>query len=69
MNISETGKAPHYEEIIREILSSAKGPITTENLAAHILQRRPSKARNPHQVALTKIREMVGRQLVYIGAT
>lgn len=69
MNPKPDGKIPNYAEIIREILVSVDGPVSTEDLAVQILQRRPSNARNPHQAALIKIREEVGRQLVYLDAT
>jgi Zn finger protein HypA/HybF involved in hydrogenase expression len=65
----EIGKLPNYAEIIREILVSVNGPVSTEELAAQILQKRPSNARNPHQAALAKIREETGRQLIYLDAT
>lgn len=59
-------KPPNYAEIIREVLTSVNGPIAIEDLAARILQARPSNARNPHLAALLKIREELGRQLVYL---
>jgi hypothetical protein len=68
MDPLETGKAPNYAEIMREILSSVDGPVPIEELAAQILQKRPSKAKNPHQAALIKIREEAGRQLIFLDA-
>jgi Plasmid pRiA4b ORF-3-like protein. len=65
---SPTGKIPNYAEILSEILPSVDGPVPVEELADQILQKRPSNARNPHQAALTKIREELGRQLVYLDA-
>ena len=69
MNPSETGQVPNYAEILREILSSVDGPVSTEELSVQILQKRPSNARNPHQAALAKIREEAGRQLIYLDKT
>ena len=69
MNPSETGQVPNYAEILREILSSEDGPVSTEELSVQILQKRPSNARNPHQAALAKIREEAGRQLIYLDKT
>ncbi len=66
MNPPKTTIVPSYAEILREILSSIDGPISTEELAVQILQKRPSKAKNPYQAALEKIREENGRQLVYL---
>lgn len=59
-------KPPNYAEIIRDVLSSVNDPIAIEDLAARILQARPSNAKNPHLAALSKIREEQGRQLVYL---
>lgn len=66
MNTEQPAKIPNYADVIREVLSHVNGPISTEDLAAQILQKRPSNAKNPHHAALTKIREEVGRQLVYL---
>jgi len=66
MKFPETGKVPNYAEILRGILSSVGGSVSTEELAAQILQKRPSSAKNPHEAALIKIREEAGRQLVYL---
>jgi hypothetical protein len=68
MNPPETSKAPNYAEILREILSSVDGPVSTEELAVQILQKRPSNARNPYQAAIEKIREEAGRQLILLDA-
>lgn len=68
MNTVPDSKIPNYDEVIREILSTVNDLLSTEELAAQILQRRPSNAKNPHQVALKKIREVEGRQLVYLDA-
>ena len=67
MELSHKEKIPNYDEIIGRILTTVNAPISVELLAAQILQLRPSKARNPHQAALAKIREEEGRQLVYLN--
>ena len=69
MNPLETGKAPNYAEILGELLSSVDGPVSTDELAVQILQKRPSNARNPHRAALGKIREAAGSQLIYLDPT
>jgi len=69
MHRKQEGKIPNYEEIIREILVAVDGPISIEDLAAQILLKRPSNARNPLQAALLKIHECNGRQLVFLNPT
>lgn len=59
-------KSPSYAETIRDILTSLNDPIAIEDLAARILQVRPSNAKNPRLAALVKIREEQGRQLVFL---
>lgn len=59
-------KPPNYAEIIRDVLLSVNDLIAIEDLAARILQARPSNAKNPRLAALAKIREEQGRQLVYL---
>jgi hypothetical protein len=68
MDSSETNKIPNYAAIMREILSSVDGPISTEELASQILQKRPSKVKNPHRAALGKISEEYDRQIVYLDS-
>jgi len=58
-------KIPNYGEIIQEILDGVNGPIQVEELAARLLEKRPSKAKNPYRAALNKIREENGRKLIY----
>ncbi len=58
-------KPPNYADIVQDILKSVNGPIAVKDLAALILQARPSQTKNPHEAALVKIREEQGRQLVY----
>lgn len=67
MSTEPPAKIPNYADVIHEILSRVDGPISTEDLAAQILHKRPSNAKNPHHAALTKIHEEVGRQLVYLN--
>jgi hypothetical protein len=69
LNSPDTSKVPNYAEIIHEILASVDGPVVIEDLAIQILQKRPSKAKDPYQAVLTKIREANGRQLVYLDPT
>ncbi len=69
MTPSGTVKEPSYADILREILSSVEGPVSTDELAERILQKHSSHAKNPHQAALAKIREENGRLLVYPDAT
>lgn len=66
MNPQKTDKTPNYSEILQEILSGIDGPISTDELAAKILEKRPTNARNPQKAALVKIRDGNGHQLVYL---
>lgn len=47
-------KPPNYADIVQEILKSVNGPIAVKDLAALILQARPSQTKNPHEAALVK---------------
>jgi hypothetical protein len=68
MTPSGTVKEPSYADILRDILSSVEGPVSTDELAEMILQKRTSHAKDPHRAAIAKIREENGRQLVYLDA-
>jgi len=62
----QSSKPPNYDEILRPLLASLKGPITVSDLASQILQVRPSKAKNPRLAALNAIRQEEGRLLIYV---
>lgn len=69
MNPLETGKVPSYSDILSDILSNVDGPVSIEELAAQILQKRTPSAKNPHRTVLAKIRQEEGRQLIYLDTT
>ena len=69
MTTPKKEKPPNYGVVIQEILEEARGPIDVETMAAEILERRPSKAKNPRQAALAKIHEEAGRLLIFLDSS
>ena len=62
--------APTYDQVIKKILSEreASAPMSVQELAQKILAMRPSAAKDPEKAAEQKIREAIGRQLVYLDS-
>ena len=60
--------APTYDQVIEEILRDVSGPMPAQELAEKILLARPSNAKNPMQAALKKMKESIGRELVFLDA-
>ncbi len=60
--------APTYEQVIEKILREASAPMPVLELAQKISAARPSTAKDPVKAAEKKIREAVGRQLVYLDS-
>jgi hypothetical protein len=66
MNPDKPNKIPPYAEILESILASVNGPLPVKELADEILRQHPSSSKNPHRLALAKIREEEGRCLVHL---
>lgn len=62
-------RTPNYGDVIHDILGPVNGPVSTEELVTQILQRRSSSAKDPRRAALEKIRQEVGRELVFLDET
>lgn len=60
--------APTYDQVIENILRQAFAPMSVLDLAQKISAARPSTSKDPVKAAEKKIREAVGRQLVYLDA-
>jgi len=62
--------APTYDQVIEKILrdSEASGPMSVLELAQKISAARPSTAKDPVKAAEKKIREAVGRQLIFLDS-
>jgi len=60
--------APTYDQVIENILREASAPMSVLDLAQKISAARPSTAKDPVKAAKQKIREAVGRQLVYLDS-
>ncbi len=58
MDAKPEGKVPNYVGVIRDIISSLNGVVSTEDLVDQILRRRPSSAKYPRRAALAKISEV-----------
>jgi hypothetical protein len=62
--------APTYDQAIEKILREreASGPMPVLELAQKIVAVRPSTAKDPVKAAEKKVREAIGRQLVYLDS-
>jgi hypothetical protein len=60
--------APTYDQVIEKILREASAPMPVLELAQKISAERPSTSKDPVKAAEKKIREAVGRQLVYLDS-
>lgn len=58
-----------YDQVIEKILREASAPMSVLELAQRISAERPSTAKDPVKAAEKKIKEAVGRQLVYLDST
>lgn len=63
---SKPDQGPTYSEIIKSLLDVTDGPIHTSDLVEQILLLRPSTAKNPAQAVKSKLREEIGRLLVFL---
>lgn len=59
-------QGPTYSEIIQSLLDIVEGPIHTSDLIEQILLLRSSTSKNPAQAVRNKLREEVGRLLVFL---
>src|SRR3990172_1137761 len=59
---------PTYAEIMQQILDSADRPVHVKEFSEQILALRPSTAKNPLQAVRNKLRQEIGRLLVFIDA-
>ena len=62
--------APTYDQVIEKILRGrfASAPMSVLELAQKISAARPSTAKDPLKTAEKKIKEAIGRQLVYLDS-
>jgi hypothetical protein len=60
--------APTYDQVIENILREAPVPMSVSELTQKIATVRPSTAKDPVKAAEKKIREAIGRQLVYVDS-
>jgi len=60
--------APTYDQTIEKIMRDASGPMSVLELARKISAERPSTSKDPAKAAEKKIKEAVGRQLVYLDS-
>jgi hypothetical protein len=58
-------KPPTYDEVIAELLRTVSGPVPVAQLARRMLAARPSSARKPVEAMRQRLREAVGRLLVF----
>jgi hypothetical protein len=61
--------APTYDQVIEKILREASAPMPVWELAQKISAERPSTSKDPVKAAEKKIKEAVGRQLVYLDSS
>jgi len=59
-------KLPNYRQVLEEILGPLKGPMKLEELIDRLQLVRPSRAKNPRQAVLNKIREEEGHTLILL---
>jgi hypothetical protein len=60
--------APTYDQVIEKILREASAPMSVLELAQKISAARPSTSKDPVKAAEKKIKEAVGRQLIYLDS-
>jgi len=60
--------APTYEQVIENILREVFAPMSVLELAQRISAERPSTSKDPVKAAEKKIKEAVGRQLIYLDS-
>lgn len=60
--------APTYDQVIENILREASAPMSVLELAQKISAERPSTSKNPVKASEKKIKEAVGRQLIYLDS-
>lgn len=60
--------APTYDQVIENILREVSAPISVLDLAQKISVARPSTSKDPLKAAEKKIKEAVGRELVYLDS-
>jgi BMFP domain-containing protein YqiC len=60
--------APTYDQVIEKILREVSAPMSVLELAQKISAERPSSSKDPVKAAEKKIKETVGRQLVYLDS-
>ncbi len=60
--------APTYDQVIEKILREASAPMSVLELAQKVSAARPSTSKDPVKAAEKKIKEAVGRQLVYLDS-
>jgi len=58
--------APTYDQAIEKIMRDESGPMSAQELAEKILAARPSNAKDPMKTARNKLREAIGRELVFL---
>ncbi len=63
-------KPPTYDEIAKRAdrLRTVTGPVPAADLVEQMLAARPSQAKNPRQAMRQRLREAVGRLLVFVDA-
>jgi hypothetical protein len=59
---------PTYEEVVQEILTAARGPVSVDDLVNEVLARKATVSKNPRQLVRKKLHEFAGRVLVYLDA-
>jgi len=57
---------PTYETILNDLAASLSGPISKENLIQQVLERKPSKSKNPKYLVRQKLRELVPPPFVFL---
>jgi len=58
-------KGPTYEELVRELLSAAGGPVAVDKIVDEVLALKTTVSKNPHRLVRSKLREFEGSVLVY----
>jgi hypothetical protein len=61
-HVAAKPKPPTYEQIIRDLLRPATGPVPVAALTAQMLALRPSAAKDAQKGARQHVVDMVGRQ-------
>jgi hypothetical protein len=60
--------APTYDQVIENILREVSAPMSVLDLAQKIFAAHPSASKDSVKAAEQKIKEAVGRQLVYLDS-